>query len=151
MEFLVDNRLFYPIVWSSSLVLWPSYFLIDSCWVHMCRKVRQSVLEFPERTHRVTGTDRGRGGRPSPRRHVRARRAAWGRACSRPCVLPPCQAPLREPLSHTLAAQLPRGWSGGGVEGHRASRPRPSPPPSAVASVSPAPADAHRAAPRADA
>lgn len=33
MKFLVDNLLFYLTVQSSSLVLWSSYFLLDSCWV----------------------------------------------------------------------------------------------------------------------
>lgn len=95
MKFLVDNLLFYLMVQSSSLVLWSSYFLIDSCWVQsliwhispppppLCPSLlalrytrraekcaRQSVLEFSERTHRVASTDQGQGLSPfipSPR------------------------------------------------------------------------------------
>lgn len=64
MKFLVDNLLFYPMALSSSLVLWSSYFSIASCWVHTCRTVHQSVLEFSEWTRRVTSTEQGRGVSP---------------------------------------------------------------------------------------
>lgn len=78
MKFLVDNLLFYPMALSSSLVLWSSYFSIASCWVHTCRTVHQSVLEFSEWTRRVTSTEQGRGvgpctpsARPCAARRVR--------------------------------------------------------------------------------
>lgn len=133
MKSLVDNLLFYPMVQSSFLVLRSSYFLIDSCWVQSliwhvpypptpsfplciqvyrtCRKVRQSVLEFSEWTHRVASTDQGQGSKPlrpiatSVRWVPREDRNAHVLVCFL------CARRCSENLSRTLAARQPRGWT----------------------------------------